>query len=212
VQASGLINVTTIAGGEYHTIALNSDGTVWAWGENWDGQLGDGTETNSTTPVQISTLNLGSTVITTPTPSECTATEITASANSLTIKRLKKSSVTVTVTGDGDCEVKGEKVTAKVDASGKKMVSVKPASVKTGEDGSATFTLKAKSKTGATRVDLQHGRWFIAQRECEDYQMRTWRGKIRWVGWAVPTLQKNETGWTRTGTAWTNFGGFRSAT
>ena len=56
------------------------------------------------------------------------------------------------MTGDGDCAVQGEKVTAKVDASGKKMVAVTPASKKTGEDGRATFKLKAKSKTGSTKV------------------------------------------------------------
>ena len=33
-----------IVGGESHTIALKSDGTLWAWGGNWVGQLGDGTE------------------------------------------------------------------------------------------------------------------------------------------------------------------------
>ena len=99
-------------------------------------------------------LQSGSTATTepTPTPSECPATAITASANAITIKKLKRSSVTITVTGDGSCEVKDEKITAKVDASGKKMVTVTPASVKTGEDGSATFKLKAKSKTGVTTV------------------------------------------------------------
>ncbi|HHT9160060.1 MAG TPA: hypothetical protein ACFYEH_09370 [Candidatus Brocadiaceae bacterium] len=35
-----------IACGYYHSIALNSDGTVWAWGSNGYGQFGDGTTTN----------------------------------------------------------------------------------------------------------------------------------------------------------------------
>ena len=43
VQVSGLTNVTAIAGGRHHTIALKSDGTVWTWGYNDYGQLGDGT-------------------------------------------------------------------------------------------------------------------------------------------------------------------------
>ena len=33
-----------------HSLALKSDGTVWAWGYNSSGQLGDGTTTNRTTP------------------------------------------------------------------------------------------------------------------------------------------------------------------
>ncbi|MZG88400.1 RCC1 repeat-containing protein, partial [Staphylococcus aureus] len=48
--------VIAIAGGVYHTIALKSDGTVWAWGYNGYGQLGDGSTTNRSTPVQVSGL------------------------------------------------------------------------------------------------------------------------------------------------------------
>lgn len=48
--------VTAIAGGYDHTIALKSDGTVWAWGYNFYGQLGDGTSTDKNTPVQVSGL------------------------------------------------------------------------------------------------------------------------------------------------------------
>ena len=58
VQVSGLSDVTAIAGGGYHTIALKSDGTVWAWGNNEDGQLGNGaTAYRSPTPVQVSGLS-----------------------------------------------------------------------------------------------------------------------------------------------------------
>jgi len=42
-----------LAGGIYHTLALRSDGTVWAWGQNGAGQLGDGTTTNRKTPVRV---------------------------------------------------------------------------------------------------------------------------------------------------------------
>jgi alpha-tubulin suppressor-like RCC1 family protein len=56
VQVSGLTDVTAVAAGQYHSIALKTDGTVWAWGYNKYGQLGDGTTTDSTTPVQISGL------------------------------------------------------------------------------------------------------------------------------------------------------------
>ena len=45
-------------GGDYsvgggHTVALKSDGTLWAWGYNLNGQLGDGTTVNKTSPTQI---------------------------------------------------------------------------------------------------------------------------------------------------------------
>src|SRR5207245_7369310 len=48
--------VTVIAGGR-HSLALKSDGTVWAWGLNIAGELGNGTNTNSNTPVQVSGLS-----------------------------------------------------------------------------------------------------------------------------------------------------------
>ena len=34
---------SAIATGYAHTIALKKDGSIWAWGSNWRGQLGDGT-------------------------------------------------------------------------------------------------------------------------------------------------------------------------
>ena len=50
--------VTAIAvgstGGSTHTEALKSDGTVWSWGANESGQLGDGTKTERHAPVQVS--------------------------------------------------------------------------------------------------------------------------------------------------------------
>ena len=50
---TGFLNsVTAIMGGEEHNIALKSDGTVWTWGWNAFGQLGDGTTNDASTPVQ----------------------------------------------------------------------------------------------------------------------------------------------------------------
>jgi len=48
-----IIRVSVIAGGADHTVALKSDGTVWAWGYNVHGQLGDGTTANRHSPVQV---------------------------------------------------------------------------------------------------------------------------------------------------------------
>jgi RHS repeat-associated protein len=55
-QVSGLTNVIAIATGATHALALRSDGTVWAWGNNAYGQLGNGSTTNSDAPVQVSGL------------------------------------------------------------------------------------------------------------------------------------------------------------
>ncbi|MEU8543496.1 Ig-like domain repeat protein, partial [Streptomyces sp. NPDC048717] len=43
--------VTLLAAGSHHTLALTSDDRLLAWGSNGNGQLGDGTTTNRNTPV-----------------------------------------------------------------------------------------------------------------------------------------------------------------
>ena len=57
VKVTGLNNdthlVISIAGGYWHSIALKSDGSVWTWGNNIHGQLGDGTTANKNTSVQV---------------------------------------------------------------------------------------------------------------------------------------------------------------
>jgi len=55
VQVTGLTGVTAVAAG-IGCMALKSDGTVWAWGYNQKGELGDGTTTERDTPVQVSGL------------------------------------------------------------------------------------------------------------------------------------------------------------
>ena len=53
--------VKIVAAGQNHTVALKNDGTLWAWGRNYNGQLGDGTggvlplteANNKSIPVQI---------------------------------------------------------------------------------------------------------------------------------------------------------------
>jgi alpha-tubulin suppressor-like RCC1 family protein len=54
----GFLNsVSTIMGGEVHNVALKSDGTVWAWGANIFGQLGNSSTNEAHTPVQVSGLS-----------------------------------------------------------------------------------------------------------------------------------------------------------
>src|SRR6187431_887641 len=42
-----------LAAGGSHTCAASAAGTVKCWGRNFSGQLGNGTNTNSTTPVNV---------------------------------------------------------------------------------------------------------------------------------------------------------------
>jgi alpha-tubulin suppressor-like RCC1 family protein len=55
IQVGGLTSVTivNVAAGQYHSLALDSTGKVWAWGYNLYGQLGDNTTTQRTSPVQV---------------------------------------------------------------------------------------------------------------------------------------------------------------
>ncbi|MDR2018958.1 MAG: hypothetical protein LBQ00_08890 [Syntrophobacterales bacterium] len=59
VKVPGLSDVTVahLTAGSYHSLALDSNGTVWAWGKNSSGQLGNGTKTNRTAPAQVKGLS-----------------------------------------------------------------------------------------------------------------------------------------------------------
>ena len=48
-------NIKQVSAGGWHTMILNTDGTLWACGYNKNGELGDGTTTNRSTPVQVMT-------------------------------------------------------------------------------------------------------------------------------------------------------------
>jgi alpha-tubulin suppressor-like RCC1 family protein len=52
-----LEGVSAVAGGAAHSVALKQDGTVWSWGANADGQLGDGSTNSSSVPVQAAGLS-----------------------------------------------------------------------------------------------------------------------------------------------------------
>ncbi|MCR5890447.1 hypothetical protein LRS06_22220 [Hymenobacter sp. J193] len=42
----------SVSASERHTVAMRTDGTLWAWGNNTFGQLGDGTTAGHSAPVQ----------------------------------------------------------------------------------------------------------------------------------------------------------------
>jgi len=56
VDTSGVLKakkITSIAVGGFHACALASDGTVYCWGKNNHGQLGDGSKNDSLVPVAV---------------------------------------------------------------------------------------------------------------------------------------------------------------
>lgn len=62
------LNIQTITASGSHTMAIGESGSVWAWGKNNFGQIGDGTTTNRSTPALI---------FTTPTPIYGIAIDVT---------------------------------------------------------------------------------------------------------------------------------------
>ena len=52
-RIAGPTDMVAVTGGLYHSLALASDGTVWAWGSNAAGQLGDSTFVDNALPVHV---------------------------------------------------------------------------------------------------------------------------------------------------------------
>ena len=61
VDTSGVLagkTITQISAGFFHSLALDSEGQIYAWGANYNGQLGNGTTITSNTPVQTNFSNM----------------------------------------------------------------------------------------------------------------------------------------------------------
>jgi alpha-tubulin suppressor-like RCC1 family protein len=56
VQVSNLSGITQLAVGRLANYALDGQGQVWSWGDNFNGALGDGTVTERRAPVRVSGL------------------------------------------------------------------------------------------------------------------------------------------------------------
>jgi alpha-tubulin suppressor-like RCC1 family protein len=48
-----MTNVKSMSAGATHSLVLKTDGTLWGFGKNDNGQLGDGTTANHSMPMQI---------------------------------------------------------------------------------------------------------------------------------------------------------------
>ncbi|MCL2503639.1 MAG: cell wall-binding repeat-containing protein [Coriobacteriia bacterium] len=53
LQTAGYVGWEDVSDSGRHSLALKSDGSLWAWGNNGYGQLGDGTKTDKNIPIRI---------------------------------------------------------------------------------------------------------------------------------------------------------------
>ena len=52
VNAQEIVEPQVVSAGE-SSYYLKADGTLWAWGQNYSGEIGDGTTMNRSSPVQV---------------------------------------------------------------------------------------------------------------------------------------------------------------
>ncbi|MEZ4673994.1 MAG: hypothetical protein R2932_07085 [Caldilineaceae bacterium] len=77
VAVGGLTaNVSTVAVGASHSCAITNGGGVQCWGFNSSGQLGDGTETSRSTPVNVGGLTSGVSALAAGTSHSCALTAV----------------------------------------------------------------------------------------------------------------------------------------
>lgn len=110
--------ITQVAAGGTHSLALASDGTIYSWGGNGKGQLGNGTAINSTIPVAVSLTGNSALAPSVPkvTIGGVPATDVTiVDSNTITVKVPAHANGLVDVTvdlGNGDPLYKAVKTNA----------------------------------------------------------------------------------------------------
>lgn len=61
--SGGVTTWKQVSSGEFHTLAVRADGTLWAWGFNQNGQLGLGNNLDKAVPTQVGTAKNWETVV-----------------------------------------------------------------------------------------------------------------------------------------------------
>lgn len=56
VRVNGISNVVEISAGGYHTCARKNDNSIWCWGKNFDGQLGNSNFIDSNVPKRVTSI------------------------------------------------------------------------------------------------------------------------------------------------------------
>jgi len=133
---SGLTDISQIAAGSGHSLALKSEGTGWAWGYNSKGQLGDGTATQRSTPVQV-IFPAPPTITGQKSLSVAEGSSLTLSVSDLTITDPDSASFTLSVQDGTNYTCTGSTVTP---AAGVISLTV-PVKVSDGTNDSSLFNL-----------------------------------------------------------------------
>ncbi len=159
IQVSNLSDVATVAGGLEHSLALKPDGTVWAWGYNRDGQLGNGeggnTKAEDKEPVQT-IINMNKIEF----PTSDAEALIVAFPEMKLCTRFKKegdvlgSDYAIITVSSGDHTVEGATVTAKINTAGRKLIAISPREIATDANGQARFYIRAKRKNTKNRATV----------------------------------------------------------
>lgn len=87
VKIDALKNITYVSGGAYQTAALENDGTIWRWGDNKYGQLGNNTTVSSSEPIRFDTEQA---ITNNTTPSAACSMDVQESPASVSVPIWKK--------------------------------------------------------------------------------------------------------------------------